>query len=49
MLQWVCRNILFVSWGKYWKGVYWHVFPWYTVRTYLWGIDWQRKPPRALR
>ena len=30
---------IFVSWGKLWKGIYWH-FSTFTIRTFLWGIDW---------
>lgn len=30
---------IFISCGKRWKGIYWH-FPHFTVRTFLWGIDW---------
>lgn len=30
---------IFISIGKCWKGIYWH-FPGFTIRTFLWGIDW---------
>ena len=30
---------IFVLYNKYWKGIYWY-FPNFTLRTFLWGIDW---------
>jgi hypothetical protein len=41
--KWWSNNIFFISWNKYWKGIYWHIFPKYCVRTYLWGIDYHKK------
>lgn len=29
---------IFISWGKYWKGIYFH-FPNFTIRLFLWGVD----------
>ncbi len=39
MKQWINENVFFVSWGKYWKGIYLHFIPYYTVRIFLWGCD----------
>lgn len=41
--QWFCERVFFVSWGKWWKGVYVHFLPCYTVRVFFWGVDWRRK------
>lgn len=41
--QWFCQNIFFISWHKYWKGVYIHFVPCYSVRFFLWGFDFRRK------
>ncbi len=41
--QWFCERVFFISWGKYWKGVYLHFLPWYCVRLFFWGIDWRRR------
>lgn len=41
--RWFTENICFVSWNRYWKGIYIHFIPRYCVRVYLWGIDWHRK------
>lgn len=38
-LRWWCCHVFFVSWGKWWKGVYIHFLPRYTVRLFLWGLD----------
>lgn len=32
-------NGIFISVGKFWKGIYFH-FPKLTIRIFLWGIDW---------
>lgn len=33
-----CKGV-YISIGKHWKGIYWH-FPGFTIRTFLFGIDW---------
>jgi hypothetical protein len=43
--DWFCSHVLFISWGRWWKGVYLHFFPLYTVRVFLWGVDWSPKCP----
>ena len=43
--QWFCENVFFISWGKHWKGVYIHFLPRYSVRVFLWGVDWRRRRP----
>jgi hypothetical protein len=40
---WWNQNVWFVSWGRYWKGIYLHFLPRYTVRVYLWNVDRWRK------
>jgi hypothetical protein len=47
--NWIKQNIIFISWGKHWKGVYLHFFPYYCVRVFLWGIDWHLKPRYILK
>ena len=49
--QWFCENVFFISWGKWWRGVYLHFIPFYKVRVFLWGMDWQRRTAfeRAIR
>ncbi len=42
-MSWVKRNVLFVSWHRYWKGVYVHFLPRYCYRLYLWGWDRHKK------
>lgn len=42
-VAWITSNVAFISWHKYWKGIYLHFFPVYCVRVYLWGIDCHRK------
>lgn len=39
ILRWWCCYVFFISWGKWWKGVYIHFLPKYTVRLFLWGWD----------
>jgi len=43
--QWFSENIIFVSLGKRWKGIYIHFLPKYCIRIFLFGIDWNPKPP----
>jgi hypothetical protein len=40
---WFTRNVFFISWGKYWKGVDIHFLPKYTYRVGLWGVDRKKK------
>ena len=42
--EWFCGRVMYLSWGKYWKGVYLHFFPRYCIRIFLWGVDWHLKP-----
>lgn len=35
---------IFISIHKFWKGVYFH-FPTFTIRLFLWGIDWYSTKP----
>ena len=50
LVSWLACNVAFISWGKYWKGIYLHcVHPRYCVRLYLWGCDWHLKPRYVLR
>ena len=37
------RRVAFISWHRHWKGIYLHCLPRYTVRVFLWGIDWWHK------
>ena len=44
MIKFICNNIGFISWHKYWKGIYIHcLHPKYIVRVFLYGIDWYEK------
>ena len=48
IVDWLAEDVAFVSWHKYWKGVYLHcAHPRYCVRLYLWGCDWHRKPRKT--
>jgi len=38
------KYFVFVSWHKFWKGIYLHFIPRYCIRIFLWGIDWHKKP-----
>lgn len=39
------QNVFFISWNKYWKGVYIHCLSnKYCHRIYLWGHDKHMKP-----
>lgn len=42
LLYWWSSHVFFVSWHKHWKGIYLH-FPVYTVRVFVWGVDWHRR------
>jgi hypothetical protein len=48
-MGWFSRRILFVSWGRHWKGVYVHFLPRYCYRVFLWGIDRHPKAWRSMR
>lgn len=48
IINWFCCNIFFISWGKYFKGIYIHFLPTYSYRIYYmngnFGINSSRRP-----
>ncbi len=43
--QWFTSHVFFISWNRWWKGVYIHFLPKHCYRVFLFGVDRHAKNP----